>query len=57
MGELAKAGEYNVLVQKQVTVWADVRNKAAHGKWTEFTRRDVEDMLHGVLRFLTEYPL
>jgi hypothetical protein len=55
--ELAKAGEYNVLVQKQVTVWADVRNKAAHGKWTEFTRGDVEDMLRGVLRFLTEYPL
>ena len=55
--DLAKAGEYGVLVQKQVTVWADVRNKAAHGKWAEFARGDVDDMLRGVLRFLTEHPL
>lgn len=55
--ELAKAGEYDVLVQKQVTVWADVRNKAAHGQWKEFAHANVEDMLRGVLRFLNEHPL
>lgn len=55
--DLARAGEYGVLVQKQVTVWADVRNKAAHGKWNEFARADVESMLRGILRFLNEHPL
>lgn len=29
---LAKKGVYNLLVQKQVTAWADLRNKAAHAQ-------------------------
>jgi hypothetical protein len=55
--ELAKVKEYGVLEQKQVTVWADIRNSAAHGKWTEYKAADVEDMLRGVLRFLNEHKL
>ncbi|MQC27366.1 MAG: hypothetical protein DWG76_07980, partial [Chloroflexi bacterium] len=31
--ELAKSGIYNGLVQKQVTGWLDLRNKAAHGHY------------------------
>jgi hypothetical protein len=54
--DLAKAGAYDVLAQKQVTVWADLRNRAAHGKWTEFSKDDVKDMIRGVLRFLNEHP-
>jgi hypothetical protein len=31
---------------------ADIRNKAAHGKWDEFTKDDVEDMLRQVRQFM-----
>lgn len=40
--DLAKAGAYNLLTQKQITAFVDLRNKAAHGKWTEFEKNDVE---------------
>lgn len=39
--ELTRAGVYNTLVQKRITALADVRNKAAHGKWNEFDGTDV----------------
>ncbi|MCV2361705.1 hypothetical protein LNV08_22315, partial [Paucibacter sp. TC2R-5] len=29
--ELTKAGAFNVVKQKQITAWADIGNKAAHG--------------------------
>jgi hypothetical protein len=53
--ELAKAGVYNSLVQKRITSWADLRNKAAHGKWTEFTTSDVKQMIDEVRRFMETY--
>lgn len=53
--ELAKAGIYNKLVQKKVTALADLRNKAAHGEWTEFNEKDVEDMIRDVRRFMEDY--
>ena len=53
--ELAKAGIYNALWQKKITALADLRNKAAHGKWTEFTEKDVEDMIRDVRRFMGDY--
>jgi len=37
--DLAKAGTYNKLIQKQLTVCAGVRNSAAHGKLEEYTAR------------------
>ena len=40
--ELAKAGVFSKLVQKRITTLADIRNKAAHGKWNEFTSDDVK---------------
>lgn len=43
--QLTKSGVYNSLVQKQVTALADLRNKAAHGQWDEFTQSDVEQMI------------
>lgn len=51
---LAKHGVYNKLKQKQITALADVRNKAAHGKWDEFDKRDVIDMLAKVRQFMEE---
>lgn len=53
--ELARAGIYSKLVQKKITALADLRNKAAHGEWTEFTPKDVEDMIRAVRRFMEDY--
>ena len=53
--DLAKAGVYNLLVQKQITALADIRNKAAHGQWTEFTLKDIEQMLNQVRAFMTTH--
>jgi hypothetical protein len=53
--ELAKKGVYNTLVQKRITWLADLRNKAAHGKWSEFAASDVETMLTQVRSFVTDY--
>ena len=53
--ELVKKGVYNTLVQKRITWLADLRNKAAHGKWTEFAASDVETMLAQVRSFATDY--
>ncbi|MDD5703514.1 MAG: hypothetical protein PHU23_15875 [Dehalococcoidales bacterium] len=49
--ELAKANIYNKLDQKNVTAWLDLRNKAAHGKYDEYNREQVEIMLRGVSEF------
>ncbi len=53
--DLAKAGVYNLLVQKQITALADLRNNAAHGRWTEFTDKDVGQMLIQVRAFMTTH--
>lgn len=50
--DLVKKEIYNSLVQKQITALADLRNKAAHGKWTEFTDNDVEQMITQVRTFI-----
>lgn len=52
--DLAKVGEYNVLVQKKVTSLAAVRNSAAHGKTSEYTNEDVKNLIDEVERFVTE---
>lgn len=53
--ELAKKGVYSVLVQKRVTLLADIRNKAAHGQWSEFNKTDVATMVSQVRNFVTDY--
>lgn len=52
---LAKGGVYSKLVQKRITALADLRNKAAHGQWDEFTKKDVEEMIPSVRRIVEEY--
>jgi len=39
--DLAKAGVYNLLNQKSVTARLNLRNKAAHGKYTEYDKPQV----------------
>jgi len=53
--DLAKAGEYTLLVQKRITAIADVRNNAAHGHPTKFTTDDVKDMIEYIERFLADH--
>jgi hypothetical protein len=53
--DLCKANVYGNLEQKNVTAWLDLRNKAAHGKYSEYTIEHVEIMYLGVLNFVTNY--
>lgn len=53
--DLCKAGAYNMAKQKQITAWADLRNKAAHGDWTSYSEADVRDMHSGVQRFIADH--
>lgn len=50
--DLAKVGEYTKLDQKQITAWLDLRNKAAHGKYSEYTQEQVVLMVAGVRDFI-----
>ena len=54
--DLAKAGLYDKLVQKRVTVLADIRNKAAHGDTVGFNDDDVNGMITDIERFVSDYP-
>ncbi|MEM9954608.1 MAG: hypothetical protein AAF846_23565, partial [Chloroflexota bacterium] len=53
---LKKAGLFNELKASRLRAWVHIRNKAAHGKFSEFDRKDVEEMLIGVKNFLQDYP-
>ena len=53
--QLAKAGVYSTLVQKQVTSWAHIRNRAAHGKYDEYNTEQVQMMLLFVQSFAGEH--
>jgi len=50
--ELAAAGSYNKLDQKNVTAWLDLRNKAAHGHYGEYIAEQVGNMAAGVREFV-----
>jgi hypothetical protein len=53
--DLRKAGLFNELKAKQLRSWADIRNKAAHGEFDQFNRKDVEQMIQGTVNFLSDY--
>ena len=53
--DLARSGAYTLLTQKRVTAIADLRNSAAHGKWTAFSKDDVKSMIEDVRRFMEEH--
>ncbi|MFQ5886533.1 MAG: HEPN domain-containing protein [Anaerolineae bacterium] len=52
---LYKGKIYSKLVHKRITVWADLRNNAAHGHYDQYTQSDAEDMAKGVRSFVTEH--
>jgi len=51
--DLARAGAYNSLVQKQITALAGIRNSAAHGRPEEFTDSDVANMISQIRAFVS----
>jgi hypothetical protein len=54
--DLAKASVYSMLDQKNVTAWLDLRNKAAHGHYTDYSAEQVRLMHGGVMEFLARVP-
>jgi hypothetical protein len=52
--DLAKAGVYNLLVQKQITALADIRNNAAHGHIAAFSAPQVERMIQDVRKITAD---
>lgn len=55
--DLCKSNVYNKLEQKQITAWLDLRNKAAHGEYSEYNMEHVQQMYTGVLSFVTRVAL
>ena len=49
--DLSRVDAYNKLDQKNVTAWLDLRNKAAHGLYGQYTHEQVGMMLSGVREF------
>ena len=54
--ELAKRGVYSKLDQKNVTAWFGLRNDAAHGNYSAYTKDQVSLLLQSVRDFLTRHP-
>lgn len=55
--DLAGAGAYNLLDQKNVTAWLDLRNKAAHGKYAEYNLQQVANMHRAVSEFMARHAV
>ena len=55
--ELKKAKVYQLLDQKQVTAWLGLRNDAAHGNYSNYTKEQVQQMHNGVLNFVSRTPI
>ena len=53
--DLVKAQAFNEVMAKQLRAWADIRNAAAHGRYGEFSRDQVQLMLTGINSFLSTY--
>jgi hypothetical protein len=52
--KLYRARVYSVLRNKEITAKAQIGNDAAHGKFNQYSKADVESFLAYVQRFLAE---
>jgi len=50
--DLAKANVYSSAYQKQIIAWLGIRNSAAHGKYSEYTKEEISLMLQGIRQFI-----
>jgi type III restriction enzyme len=57
INELTKAGAYGRLDQKQITAWLDLRNKAAHGHYDQYSHAQVQGLVAGIREFVTRVPI
>lgn len=55
--ELASKNVYSKLDQKVVTAWLDLRNKAAHGNYSEYNSSQVSQMLVASAEFMARVKL
>jgi hypothetical protein len=54
--ELAKNNIYSKLDQKNVTAWLDLRNKAAHGQYNQYTNDQVKILISGIRDYIVRNP-
>ncbi|MGH9870602.1 MAG: hypothetical protein ACREAA_20890 [Candidatus Polarisedimenticolia bacterium] len=54
--ELVTVTAYAKLDQKNITSWLDLRNKAAHWKYSEYTKEQVVNLISGIREFMTRVP-
>jgi phosphoserine phosphatase len=54
--DLAGRAVYSKLDQKSVTSWLDLRNRAAHGKYSEYSRDQVALYMQGIRDFIARLP-
>ncbi|MEK9968449.1 MAG: hypothetical protein VW600_04880 [Ferrovibrio sp.] len=52
---LLKKEIYDKLIHKQITSWADLRNNAAHGKFSSYDKDQVKLMILFVQKFASDY--
>ena len=50
--DLAKSKVYSASYKKHVTAWLGIRNSAAHGKYSEYTKEEISLMLQGIRQFI-----
>jgi len=53
--DLCKSEIYNKTYQKQITAWLDIRNNAAHGKYSEYSIDDIKLLISGLHNFMINY--
>lgn len=54
--ELVKAGTYGKLDQSKVTTWYHIRTAAAHARYDEYDKSEVNTFLMGLQGFIEKYP-
>ena len=54
--ELVKESAYSKLDQKNITAWLDLRNKAAHGHYSEYTKEQVDLLIESISDFIARHP-
>jgi hypothetical protein len=54
--DLARESAYSKLDQKSITAWLDLRNKAAHGKYDDYSKEQVGLLISGIREFMARTP-
>ena len=54
--ELRKNGAYSLFDQKQITAWLDLRNNAAHGKYSAYDEHQVAKLIEWAADFISKNP-